>query len=92
VRTGGRFFAVLLQLGGGLVLFVPAAGAGCRIGPRHPIETATEAVTGVRVACRRMENWHGAVAADTARGSGRCTSSGIMPQGVPGVPGQGPDR
>jgi hypothetical protein len=30
---------------GGLVLFVPAAGAGFRIGPRHPIEAATEAVT-----------------------------------------------
>jgi hypothetical protein len=29
---GGRFSAVLLALGGGLVLFVPAAGAGCRIG------------------------------------------------------------
>ena len=25
--------------------FVPAAGAGCRIGPRRPIEAATEAVT-----------------------------------------------
>ena len=42
---GGRFSAVLLALGGGLVLFVPAAGAGCRIGPRHPIEAAAEAVT-----------------------------------------------
>ena len=41
---GGRFSAVLLQVGG-LVLFVPAAGAGRRIGPRHPIEAATEAVT-----------------------------------------------
>ena len=42
---GGRFCAVLLALGGGLVLFVPAAGAGSRISPRHPIEAATEAVT-----------------------------------------------
>jgi len=42
---GGRFSAVLLQLGAGLVLFVPAAGEGCRIGPRHPVEAATEAVT-----------------------------------------------
>ncbi len=30
----------------GLVLFVPAAGAGFRIGPRRPVEAATEAVTG----------------------------------------------
>ena len=43
---GGRFSAVLLAMDGGLVLFVPAAGAGFRIGPRHPIEAATEAVTG----------------------------------------------
>ena len=41
----GRFFAVLLALGGGLVLFVRAAGAVCRIGPRHLIEAATEVVT-----------------------------------------------
>ena len=39
-----RFFAVLLALGGGLGLFVLAAGAGCRIGPHHPIEAAIEAV------------------------------------------------
>ncbi len=45
-NAAGRFFAVLLALGGGLVLFVPAAWAGCRIGPRHPVEAATEAVTG----------------------------------------------
>ena len=43
---GDRFSAVLLALDGGLVLFVPAAGASFRIGPRHPIEAATEAVTG----------------------------------------------
>ncbi len=30
------FFAVLLALGGRLVLFVPAAGAGSRISLRHP--------------------------------------------------------
>jgi hypothetical protein len=41
----GRFSAVLLAMDGGLVLFVPAAGAGSRISPRHPIEAATEAVT-----------------------------------------------
>ena len=41
----GRFSAVLLALDGGLVLFVPAAGASFRIGPRRPIEAATEAVT-----------------------------------------------
>jgi hypothetical protein len=34
------FFAVLLALADGLALFVPAAGAGCRIGPRHRIEAA----------------------------------------------------
>ncbi len=34
----GRFFAVLLAPGGGLALLVPAARAGCRIGPRHLIE------------------------------------------------------
>ena len=43
-RSAG-FSAVLLQLGGGLVVFVPAPGAGCRIGLRPPIEAATEAAT-----------------------------------------------
>ena len=43
-RSG--FSAVLLQLGGGLVVFVPAAGAGCRIGPRLPVEAAAEAAAG----------------------------------------------
>jgi len=38
VHPGGRFSVVLLALGGGLVLSMPAAGAGGRIGPRHPIE------------------------------------------------------
>ena len=42
---GGRFSAVLLATDGGLVLFVPAAGAGFRIGPRHLIEAAMAAVT-----------------------------------------------
>ena len=32
------------MLGGRLGLFVPAAGAGCRIGPHHPIEAALEAL------------------------------------------------
>ena len=41
----GRFSAVLLAMDSGLVLFVPAARAGCRIGPRQPIQAATEAVT-----------------------------------------------
>jgi hypothetical protein len=50
----GRFFAVLLAGGGGLVLFVSAAGAFCRIGPRHLIEAAMEVVTG-RVAPRRRK-------------------------------------
>jgi hypothetical protein len=42
----GQFSAVLLAMDGGLVSFVPAAGAGFRIGPRHLFEAATEAVTG----------------------------------------------
>jgi len=42
----GRFFAVLLAPGGGLALFVPAAGAGCRIGPRHLIEASRRGMTG----------------------------------------------
>jgi len=33
---GGRFSAVLRAMDDGLVLFVPAAGAGFRIGPRQP--------------------------------------------------------
>ena len=82
---GGRFSAVLLAMDDGLVLFVPAAGAGFRIGPRHPIEAATETVTGC-VARRRVEDWHGAVVSDPARGSGRCASGGVMPQGFPVSP------
>jgi len=38
VHPGGRFSAALLALGGRLVLSVPAAWAGCRIGPRYPIK------------------------------------------------------
>ena len=41
---------------------------------------------------RRVENWHGAVASDTARGSGLCTSGIIMSQGVPSVLAQGLDQ
>ncbi len=58
---GGRFSAVLLAMDGGLVLLVLAAGAGCRIGPLHPLEAAAEAVTGCappaagRLARRRGE-------------------------------------
>jgi hypothetical protein len=66
------FCAVLLALGGGLVLFAPAARAGSRISPRHPIQAATEAVTECAPPARRMEDWHGAVVSDAARGSGRC--------------------
>jgi hypothetical protein len=78
---GSRFPAVLLAMDGALVLFVPAAGAGCRIGPLHPIEAATEAVTGCASPARRVEDWHGAVASDAAGGSGRRASGGVMPQG-----------
>ena len=41
----------------------------------------------MRAARRRVEDWHGAVASDTARGSGRCTSGVIMSQGFPVSPG-----
>ena len=44
----------------------------------------------MRVARRRVEDWHGAVASDAARGSGHCASGGIMPQRFP-VPSQGLD-
>jgi hypothetical protein len=57
-----RFCAVLLALDGRPVLFVPAAGAGCRIDPRYRIRAATEAVIacasplpGGRLARRRGE-------------------------------------
>ena len=40
----------------------------------------------VRAARRRVEDWHGAVASDTARGSGLCTSGVIMSQGFPMSP------
>jgi hypothetical protein len=33
-----------------------------------------------------VEDWHGAVASDTARGSGPCTSGVIMSQGFPMSP------
>ena len=46
----------------------------------------------MRAARRRVEDWHGAVASDTARGSGPCTSGVIMSQGgSPDVPSQGLD-
>ena len=86
----GRFCAVLLAMDGWLVLYVPAAGAGFRIGPRHPIEAATEAVTEC-ASLAGWKDWHGAVASDVARGSGRCASGGVMPQGFPGIPSQGLD-
>jgi hypothetical protein len=40
----------------------------------------------VRAARCRVEDWHSAVASDTARGSGLCTSGVIMSQRVPDVP------
>ena len=45
---GGRFSAVPLQPGGGLVLSLPAAGTGCRIGPRHPIKAPRRRRPGAR--------------------------------------------
>jgi hypothetical protein len=38
-----------------------------------------------------VEDWHGAVLSDAARGSGRCASGGVRPQGFPGIPSQGLD-
>jgi hypothetical protein len=40
----------------------------------------------VRTARRRVEDWHGAVVSDAARGSGLCTSGGVMSQGFPVSP------
>jgi hypothetical protein len=89
---GGRFPAVLLAMDGALVLFVPAAGAGCRIGPRHPVEGCRGGGDRGRAARRRVEDWHGAVASDAAGRSGRCASGGVMPQrGSRYPPSQGLD-
>ena len=56
-----------------------------------PSRAATEAVTGCAPPARRVEDWHGAVVSDAARGSGRCASGGVGPQGFPGIPSQGLD-
>ena len=76
---------------GGLVLFVPAAGAGFRIGPRHPIQAATEAVTECASPAAGWKTGTAPWRATLPRGSGRCASGVIMSQGFPGIPSQGLD-
>ena len=72
-----RFFTVLLTLGGGLALFMPAAGAGCRIGPHRPIEAATEALAECPSLPLRWKDRHSraAGAAATRRKGSRCPRS-----------------
>ncbi len=85
---GGRFSAVLLARAG----LVRTRGRG-RL-PHRPAPSLRGYDGGgdrVRVARRRVEDWHGAVVSDAARGSGRCASGGVMPQGFPGIPSQGLD-
>ena len=67
----GRFFAVLLAPGGGLALFVPAAGAAGlpdRPAPSHRGSTEGDRVC---VAATGMEDPHGAVASGAVSGAGR---------------------
>jgi hypothetical protein len=45
----------------------------------------------VRAAGRQVEDWHGAVVSDAARGPGRWASGVILSQGVPRCPSQGLD-
>jgi len=75
---------------GGLVLFVPAAGAGYRIGPRYLIEAATEAVTERTPPPPGWKTgtvpWRAALCPDL----GRRVSGGVMPQGFPVSP-KGPN-
>ena len=83
-----RFSGVLLALGGGLVLFVPAAGqAAGSAAPSH--RRCPRGGDRVRVARRRVETGR-CRASDAAGGSGRCTSGGascrkgfpVFPQGL----------
>jgi hypothetical protein len=70
------FFAVLLALGGGLALFVPAAGAGCRIGT---IPIASRLLLRRWPSTRRC-HW------DRRPAQPRCGSVGVVPQGFPMSP------
>ena len=87
--TYGRFFAILPAPGGGLVLFLPAAGAGCRIRQRHTIEAAAGDGNRVRVTAA------GDGTIGTRRGERRCARIWAPRERrrnaarVPGVPGQG---
>ena len=62
---------------------VRVRGRGGQSAPSH--RGCTEAVTEC-ARRRRVEDWHGAVASDTARGSGRCASGVIMSHGFPVSP------
>ena len=80
----GRFFAVLLALGSGLVLFVPGPESGaCTAG--DPIEPCD----GKRAApgCPSPPGWETGMAVWRAALRARTSCSGVP--GVPGVPGQG---
>jgi hypothetical protein len=76
---------------GGLALCVPAAGAGCRIGPRHLIEAPTEGMTGCaspppewRPARRRCDRrgariWTARRASASCNKGSRCPRQGLGP-------------
>jgi len=71
---------------GGLVLFVPAAGAGYRIGPRYLIEAVTERTPPPPGWKTGTVPWRAALCPDL----GRRVSGGVMPQGFPVSP-KGPN-
>ena len=72
------FFAVLLAPGGGLALFVPAAGAGCRIGRRHLIEAPRRGMTGC---ASRPPGWKTSTAPWRCPDLGAAASRGVRQQG-----------
>jgi len=82
---GGRFCAVPLAMGGGLVLFVSSAGAGCRIGSRRPVEAAAEAVTGCASSAAGRKTgtvpWRATLRAgpDSARAASSCRKGSRCP-------------
>jgi hypothetical protein len=80
IRPASSVLRRLAAPGGGLALFVPAAGAGCRIGPHHPIGAAIEALAEYR---SLPLGWKAGTAALRER---RCRAAR-----VPMSPGQGLD-